>query len=272
MTTDPRTLVDRLLRGVSGNHVATVRDAWRDLLRQGRASVAAVRERLYTIAWADPWEDAGEINSSRLMTEYLGILLALLHELDPAIFRDEIDRLSNAELNPVHRRTVEFLSRRCPEAPVASIGPGIPVYVSDDIADKSKVIDYLRKWSRTRDLGLEDVTRIDVIAANPQLDYLGRYQVRFSGIVLTWQSDQVKSFRIWLQDLVNEITFYHEVGHHACGHVEGGQDPEQEREANRYAWKMLKNARPFTYLGLRIVRIPFRFMAKLVLRRIKKRR
>lgn len=271
MTTDPRTLVDRLLRGVSGDHAETVRDAWRDLLRLEDAAVPAVMERLDTVAWADQWKGPGQKNASFLMTRYLGVLLTLLHELDPVAFRKEIDRLAGVKLNPVHRRTIEFLSKRCSDRPVSSIGSGVPVYVSDEIEDKSEVAGHLVIWGTTRDLDLENVTRIDVIAANSLLEYLGLYRPDYSGIVLTWREEKSKGIRLWWRNLEAEMTFYHEVGHHACGHVEGGQVEEQEREANRYMGKMFKNAHPVMFAILKTLYSPVKFFRKRILPKIRKR-
>ena len=77
--------LERLLRGISTNHVETVRDAWRALLADGAPSVPAVLDKLDSAAWKDrPRGPTGP---------YLGLLLALLDELDPAAFVAEIDRM-----------------------------------------------------------------------------------------------------------------------------------------------------------------------------------
>jgi hypothetical protein len=47
-----------------------------------------------------------------------------------------------------------------------------------------------------------------------------------------------------------EGTLYHKIGHHVHKHT-FGQDPEQEKEANAYAARMMKRAHPTLSMILR---------------------
>ncbi len=236
MHRDVRPLIQRLLRGVATDHVATVREAWRGLVAEPAAAVPEVREVLVSPAWAEPPRGPG--------ARYLAVLLALLDALDRSAFAAEIARLRAARLHPAHRRTVDLLARRRGERPLATVGPGVPVHVSPDIADPSAVIASLARWAETPGLALDGVTRIDVIARLPELDYLGCYDLRLSGIVLTWPPGRARGWRLWLRRLDAEYAFYREVGHHAAGHVDGGHVPEQEAEADAFARAMIRAARP----------------------------
>jgi hypothetical protein len=118
------------------------------------------------------------------------------------------------------------------------------------VSNSAQVVTDLQRWSATKGLSLENVTRIDVIARRAELDYLGRYNLFFSSIVLTRLTIQPKGLIRWLETLNDEFTFYHEVGHHVLGHSEGGQVAEQEEEANAYARSMIRVSRPvFTFLA-----------------------
>ncbi|QDG77151.1 hypothetical protein [Labrenzia sp. PHM005] len=246
MTNEPSTILSHLLRGVATDDVETIRDSWRGLLQDKCGSEAVVRRKLQTDAW--------EKKPSGPIAKYFGVLLALLHELDTVSFRKEIRRLSITDLNPHHRLTLKVLSLRCGDAAATRIGPDVPVFISDEIENKSEIIKKLEKWGQTRDLDLKDVTRVDVVASHPQLDYLGLYNLPFSGVILAWPSDEkVRGISLWWRNFLVEKTFYHEVGCHACGHLEGGQVPEQEREADRYASKMMQNSRPITVRTIRFV-------------------
>ena len=247
--------VERLLRGISTDDVETVRDAWRDLLALGDASVIAVQEKLNSSAWSE--------NPRGPLARYLGVLLSLLEELDADAFAHEIRRLQNSRLHPYHRKTVEVLSQRKDDEPATVLDCGVPVFVSTDIKDRSVVIGNLERWSKTRSLSLENVTRIDVIARHPQLEYLGLYNIFFSGVVLTWPSDAVRGVRLWFRRIDAEFTFYHEVGHHVMGHLEGGSVREQEQEADHYAHTMLRNSRPFL---ISVGRLTFRPLRPLLMR------
>jgi hypothetical protein len=87
--------------------------------------------------------------------------------------------------------------------------------------------------------------------------HLGQYTPIFHNIKLVWHSRfswytpllWMFSWVIWL---MREKTFYHEVGHHAHCHT-FGQDPDQEREANRYAAHMMAKRHPILYAILHVL-------------------
>ena len=227
--------VDNLLRGISTHHAQTVRDAWRELLEQGEDSVASVRSKLTTAKWGDPPKGP--------MSRYLGILLAVLHELDPDAFRQELEKLLNSKLHPINRKTVLLLSKRSADKPAAHVGAGVPVYVAADVADRDMVVENLERWVRTPGVSLDRVTRINVIAHSDQ-DYVGQYNILTSSITLTWPAGPLHGISGWAQTGKAEGTFYHEVGHHVLGHVEGGQVEEQEKEADDFARSMMRKSHP----------------------------
>ncbi len=231
-----RSPLNRLLRGVATDDVATIRDAWTALLAEGQSAVPAVREKLDSAAWAEAPKGPA--------ARYLGVLLLLLDELDQTAFAEEIDRLLGGPLDVVHRHIVGLLAKRRGTEPLGRIGPGVPVFVAPDIGAPEVVLENLTCWSRTSGLDLDGLTRIDVIARRPEFDYLGRFDLRFNGIILTWPTTPAKGLWLALQRLDAEFTFYHEVGHFAHGHLEGGQVAEQEDEADAYAHRMIRAARP----------------------------
>lgn len=249
--------LDRLLRGISTDHVETVRDAWREILQDGANSVAEIQDKLASSAWAE--------NPRGPLSKYLGVLLAILDELDTSAFEKEVARLRKSKLHPMHIKTLDILSQRILEKPAAHVAGAIPVFVASDIADRSVVVRSIEGWSKTKGLSLENVTRIDVIARHPELDYLGKYNLFFSGIILTWPANSASGVKLWWRRLDAEFTFYHEVGHHVCGHVEGGQVAEQEQEADEYARSMMRNSRPVLALFTRILLWPLRPLLRRVI-------
>lgn len=247
MKQETKPAIDRLLRGISTDHVETVRGAWREILGAGTKSVPLIQDKLRS----SPWDE----NPSILKSKYFSVLLSLLDELDASAFEKEVTRLRNCSLHPLHSKTLDFLSRRVLEDPLALIASGIPVYISSDIVESPVVIKDIQGWSKTKGLSLDAVTRIDVIARHAELDYLGKYNLFFSGITLTWPTDRAKGVKRWWRRLGAEYTFYHEVGHHVSGHIEGGQVAEQEQKADEYARSMMRNSRPvLTFFGRMLLR------------------
>lgn len=248
MPIDISASINRLLRGIATDSAVTVRRAWRELLDNAEQAVPVVLAKLNTKTWNQPPRGpAGK---------YLGVLLVLLNELDPELFRKEITRLRAKPLDTLHRRTVDLMAKRIVEAPAGHLDGQIPIYIATDIQDPKVVLKYLDRWSRTPGLGTKGVTRIDVIADHPELDFRGLYRIFFGAIVLTWRNEALWGLKLWWQRMIHERTFYHEVGHHACGHTEGGQVEEQEYEANVYAYEMLQKAHPILLVTGRILLFP----------------
>ncbi len=258
MTAEVTAQINNLLRGVNFSNVETVRDAWRELLDQGKAASPLVREKLRNPAW--------EKKPQQSLTDYFTIMLSLLCELDPDAGEQEIKRLNGRKLHPAYRNIAKSFLQRLQDRPATHIGPGVPVYIAPDIEDRDVVVANLERWSQTPQLELKGVTRIDIIARQPDFEYRGKYNLYFSGIILTWPQERVESWRLWALGLRAERTFYHEVGHHACGHMERGQVEEQEEEANDYARKMMRRSHPVLSRSLRAVR----FIIKPLLRYFRK--
>lgn len=249
-----RPAIERLLRGISTDHVETVRDAWQEILQDGDNSIREVQGKLASSAWSE--------NPRGPLTKYFGILLSILDELDASTFEKEIERLRTSKLHPMHAKTLDILSRRILENPATHVADKIPVFVASDIEDRSVVVRNIETWSKTKRLSLDNVTRIDVIARRPELDYLGRYNLFFSGIILTWPTGTARGVKLWWWRLNAEFTFYHEVGHHVSGHIEGGHVAEQEKEADEYARSMMRNSRPVLTLIGRMLLWPLRPLLK----------
>ncbi len=242
MKKKPHPAVDRLLRGISTDHVETVRDAWRDILKEGASAASDVKAKLGSSAWSEYPRGP--------LAKYFGVLLSILSELDASAFEEEVKRLRKCKLHPMHRKTLDILSKRLFEAPATHVAENVPVFIASDIEDRSIVIKNIETWSTTKGLTLENITRIDVIPRHPELGYLGKYNLLFSGIILTWPTKTPRGVELWFNRLDAEFTFYHEVGHHVSGHIQGGQVSEQEREANEYALSMMRNSRPaFTLIS-----------------------
>ena len=242
---------------MSSGHAETIRDAWRDLLNDKQVALPAVLAKLNSPAWSD--------NPRGPLAKYFGILLSLLDELDRPAFATEIARLAKTQLHPAHHRTLAFLSQRLQDTPTAWIGQGIPVYVAADLPDHDRLCQRLAHWAKTPGLALDKVTRVDVIADHPDLDYLGLYRIQFSGIVLTWPKTQSRNPVLrWWGDFRREFTFYHEIGHPASGHLEGGSIKEQEDEADAYARAQQRRARPVVTTLLRIALWPVYWVFRLL--------
>lgn len=256
-------VLNRLLRGIATQDVETVRQTWRELLNERNAATPFVCELLNTDAWRE--EPRGP------SVRYLGVLLALLHEVNSDVFKEEIERLRGEPIHPLHQHTVEVMAKRRGDRVFGRICGNVPVYISREIDEPDLVFGYLQLWSKTRDLDFLKVTRVDIIKLRPEMDYLGKYSLFYGSIILTWKNDASSGLARLYRRLRTELTFYHEVGHHHYQHSEAGQIEEQEQEANDYMRRMFRNAHPILVICGRVVLFPI-FLVMKFSKHLKKKR
>ena len=246
---ETRLLVDRLLRGVATNDTRLTRDSRRALVSAGSSGVPVILAKLDSPAWAQ--------RPMGPSTKYLGALLELLLELDASAFQREIVRLRGSKLHDGHRNVVNFLARMGGSEPVTYLHDDTSVHISNFLSDPEIIAASVKRWSRGRGINTAEVSRIDVIPRSQASDYLGRYLILQSAIILTWPDMHThRLLRLWYRYRA-ELTFYHEVGHHVCGHLEGGQVKEQEDEANRFARRAFRRAHPVLVFCGRVILLPF---------------
>jgi len=233
-----------LLSGIAQDDLRRIRDSWRVLVASGQPVTKPVLRKLKKGNWNS--------YSNKIEGRYLMVLMSLLHEIDPKAAKTELFRLSALKIHRLHELTIRVAKSRILDAPDEGACCGIPLVISTDIAAPDHVRRRIEVWLNTRpSQDLESITRIDVIAYDPQFNYLGNYNIMFSGITLVWPRHKDSFAHRWLNDLNTEFTFYHEIGHHALGHLEGGRIQQQEVDANKYASKAVRKARPiFTIVTL----------------------
>ena len=233
----------RLLRGVAHDDTQQIRDGWRGVIAAGALSIPTVMEKLQNGDW--------ENFTNKIEGRYLMVLISLLHELDVDLACKEVARLLVNKPHKLHRHTLEAAQSLLHDLTGKFECRGIPFAISSEIANFPLVRAKLEKWIKIiPQEDLAHLTRFDIIAHNPKFDYLGQYNLLFSGIVLVWPAPQTNLLGRWTYDLIAEMTFYHEIGHHACGHLEGGQVEEQEAEANKYSGRFIRKTRPVLYTML----------------------
>ena len=247
--------LNQLIQGIATQNVQFVRDAWRELLNEPQTSSHLVCKQLRSDAWLK--KPVG------LSAVHLGVLLTLLHTLDAELFRNEVAKLRAEPLHAAHTQTIEMIERRYSDRVFGKIGDEVPVYISQEIDQPELIFTLLQRWSKTRDLAFSNVTRVDVIALRSEMDYLGRYNLYFNNIILTWQNEVSSVPAQWWRKICTEWTFYHEVGHHFYQHRESGQIEEQEQEAEDYAWRVFLNAHPILKNSARLILLPILITRKL---------
>lgn len=127
-----------------------------------------------------------------------------------------------------------------------------------------RATDHVLKWlDNVSDEDLQGINRVYVLDDDIERGYIGNYAPLLNVISIIWRRPYFRRAQFnWLRRITVEKTFYHEVGHHACGHLEYGQVPEQEEQADLYARKHMLVAHPRIRLLRKIVGPPSRAALK----------
>lgn len=229
---------DRMMRGLAHGSGERIYSGYRALYEFGHAVVPELERR---IMQAD-WNTVSRPDATRMQTA----LVTLLHDIDEVRSRDVIGRLLQAGCHPSLRGVLNSILRYdSSDFRVREIR-GLRVLVSRNIDESEDVAAHLDRWlASVPPEDLAGIVRLHVVKSLPAVDYAGQYMPVLSTITLIWE-EPVFGGRM-LERLVRfgvEKTLYHEIGHHVHRHT-FGQQPEQEKEADRYAGARMRANYPW---------------------------
>ena len=222
--------------------------AFRKLHGAGAEAVAPLRRELQRIGL----EDTGRPEISAL----LGGFATILHDISEDASLEFIDGALSGQCHPVYEALLRTI-RRFRRSDFREVDiDGIGVFEARTIDERYCATEHLTRWLKNvPEEDLDGISRIYIIEKQLKQEFAGYYVPYISVITVVWPTALPPKFPLhWLFRLGCESTIYHEVGHHRHGHTEYGQVPEQERQANRYAAKLLLHVHPWlTRLGLGLV-------------------
>jgi hypothetical protein len=130
---------------------------------------------------------------------------------------------------------------------------GLDIYEHKLVKAKCDISLYLEKWlSNVPEKDLEDINRLYVINRK-KIQESGTYTPVLKIISLLWENHyRERSLSFKLVALFTEHVLYHEIGHHTNRH-DFGIDPDQEKEADRYAFKIMRKSHPNLAYLLRVL-------------------
>lgn len=225
-----------LTRGLAQGSNEEIYKSHRELFMHGESVIPAIEEQILSQSWDD-------INYGAQLNILSG-LLSLVNDINEKRARviGEIIRekgCSNIVESRI-RSITEFTLNEFESCPIS----GVNIYLSKKLDGKNRIKKKMARWlSMVPVNDLEEVERIYLIPETNE-DHRGTYMPILCNIMVEWDVS-VSYFNplsyIFLFQI--EKTLYHEIGHHVHRHT-FGQDPDQEREANRYAVNILKKSHP----------------------------
>jgi len=232
--------IKKLSRGLFQRSYPITFEAHRNLYEVGRPVIPYIEEKLLEIDWSN--------SKYKELSGYVSGFYSLLHDLDEnvalktseMILQNGCPKHIKAILQSVNQFSVSNYKRYHKN--------GIEIFEHKLIQAKCDIGYYLNLWLDTvPKADLEDISRLYVITRE-KIDAAGTYTPYINAIALLWDNSyKDKSLFFRLFSLFTEKVLYHEIGHHKHRH-HFGIDPDQEKEADRYAYRIMKMNHPFFFL------------------------
>lgn len=223
-----------LIRGLAQNNVAEMYEGYKALFQAGKTAVPQIREAVLKSNWSK-LKYPNEVRS-------VSGLVNLIHDIDEAEARRIAGRLKN---NGCDLAVARILDSIC-EFTLADYTQydvcGIKIFEHQKLVTKQNVRAKLERWLKNvPGEDLKEIERIYILRAE-DLKSMGDYKPILYRINLVWDNPSSWwSPMSWVNNFVVESTLYHEIGHHVHRHT-FGQDPNQEKEAEKYSDRMMANS------------------------------
>lgn len=255
--------LDTLMRGLSVGHPRDAAAGYKALFKLGHDAIPGIEKKIFQ----SQWKDLDYPHQISLISALVG----LIHDIDEARSRAVVDTVVKRGCHP----SVESLLNSICRFNVVNYRKyeirGIDVFESKEIVTRSNIKRYLTKWlSNVTEEDLQEVERIFVIGIEENQEFGGYYIPYYFVITLVWNNPEGKwNPMSWLSVFSMERTLYHEIGHHFHRHTVGGQDPDQEKQANSYALQMQKKSRPVLIGILKLIGFVLRPILVSIMRLVK---
>lgn len=235
----------RLSRSLMRRSFPDTFKAHRNLYEVGRPVIPYLEKKLNEIDWS--------FSKYKEISAYVSGLYSLLHDLDEEVAQKNCEIIIQngcpkhikAILQSVNQFSVKNYKRYNIKR--------IEIFEHKLVQSKCDIKFYLNAWLDTVPFkDLADISRLYVITKE-KINSEGTYTPQINSIALLWENSyKEKSLLFWFFSLLTEKVLYHEIGHHKHRHT-FGTDPDQEKEADRYAAKIMKNNHPILSVFLNMI-------------------
>jgi len=239
--------IKKLTRGLVQSAYPIAYEGYKNLYEVGKPVIPLIRDLILEIDWSN--------KKFTELTLYVSGFFSLLHDLD------------EQEAHFVRKKLV---ANGCPKHIDAILNSicsfslsnydkyqirGIDIFEHISIEAKCSIRSYLDRWlENVPHSDLAEINRI-FVTSRDKIEAAGTYTPILNVIALLWDINSNEGSIIFkLHGLWTEKVFYHEIGHHIHRHS-FGTVPEQEKEADSYAFKIMKKTHPIltvflTFLSL----------------------
>ena len=236
-----------LLRGLVHGSAETIYQSHRELFDIGELALPAIEKQLMSYKWNG--------NKVGIEISILTGLLGLIHDIDEKRANEVGAEIRGKGCSKIVDGRIDSILRFTLDEFDTFQVRNVDIYISKKLSDSKRIKAKMVKWlSIVPEGDLEHIERLYLIPKQ-NVDYRGTYMPILYSIMVEWSINTSKLNPLsYFFLLMIEKTLYHEIGHHVHRHS-FGQDPEQEKEADQYAAKLIVKNHPMLKRILRAIRI-----------------
>jgi hypothetical protein len=215
------------------SHHATYK-IYRELYQLGESVIPAIEDKLMAYTWDDI--------KYEMQLKILSGFLSLANDLNEERAREIGEKIREKGCSEgVNASIKSVLNFSLDEFKIYPIN-GVTIYQSKSLSDETRIKKKMTTWLSI--VPKEDIKEIERLYLIPiDQKHSGTYMPILCNIMVVWDVSSYYNPLSYFRLLWIENTLYHEIGHHVHRHT-FGQDPEQEKEADRYAADILKKNHP----------------------------
>lgn len=233
-----------LVRGLTQSDWNETYKGYKALFRIGAPAIPHVRDVLLKF-------DLAKVKHSNEI-RYVSGLVNLIHDIDESEANEIVRQLKGGGCNVALASVLDSICASTLDDYVQYIVCGVRIFEHKNLATKQSVKAKLEQW--LKNVPSDDLREIEriYIVRQEDLDSLGSYKPILHRINVVWINRSRRWSPVsWMDNFIIENTLYHEIGHHVYRHT-FGQEPEQEKEANDYADRIMLNS---NHLLFRVARL-----------------
>jgi hypothetical protein len=235
----------KLSRGLMQPNYPVAYEAHKNLYEIGQPVIPILKEKILEIEWSN--------SRYKELSGYLSGLYSLLYDLDEDIALSICEKvISNGcpkHIKAILKSVNQFSVKNYKRYQVRSI----EVFQHKLVNAKCDIGYYLNSWmGNIPGKDLDFISRIYVVTRE-KINVAGTYTPQINSIGLLWDNPhKERSIIFWFISFFTENVLYHEIGHHKHRH-KFGTDSDQEKEADRYAFKIMRKNHPFFFLFMALL-------------------
>lgn len=234
------------IRGLTQNNLPEMYEGYKALFKIGMPAIPQICDAVLKSNWTEV-KYPNEIR-------YVSGMVNLIHDIDETEAIKVINQLKRNGCDVAIARLLDSICKFTLADYLQYEARGIKIFEHKKLITKQNVRAKLEQWLKNvPGEDLQEIERIYVLSRE-DLESLGSYKPILFCIKLVWDNPCSRlSPMSWVNNFIIESVLYHEIGHHVHRHT-FGQDPDQEKEAEKYSDSIVANSNHLIFRIGRIVK------------------